>query len=38
MSPPRPKSAARRVKAPLRRRHGEHCSLRAARTALMLID
>jgi hypothetical protein len=38
MSPPRPKSAARRVKALLRRRHGVHCSPRAPRTALMLVD
>jgi hypothetical protein len=38
MSPPRLKSAACRVRAPLRRRHGVHCSPRAPRTALMPVD
>jgi hypothetical protein len=38
MLPPRPKLAARRVRAPLRRRHSIHCSPRAPRTALMLVD
>jgi hypothetical protein len=38
MSPPRPKSAGRRLRTPLRRRHGVHYSPRAPRTALMLVD
>jgi hypothetical protein len=38
MSPPRPKSAARRLRALLRRRHGVHCSPRAPRMALMPVD
>jgi hypothetical protein len=38
MSPPRPKSAARQLRALLRRRHGVHCSPRTPRTVLMPID
>jgi hypothetical protein len=38
MSSPWPKSVGRRLRAPLRRRHGVHCSSRAPRTALMPVD